>query len=101
MATVLNIIESLSPNSIAVGSKYAYVTNATNDNISVIDYKNRKIISHIPIKVDKRIDRYRGLLPFGITLSKDEKTLYVALLGFNAVAVIDVNTKQTKALLCF
>ena len=93
------VVGGASPNSIAVGSKYAYVTNATNDNISVIDYKNHKIVDHIQIKVDQRIDRYRGLLPFGITLSKDEKTLYVALLGFNAVAVIDVATKQTKGLI--
>lgn len=93
------VVGGASPNSIAVGSKYAYVTNATNDNISVIDYKTRKIISHIPIKTDKRIDKYRGLLPFGIILSKDERTLYVALLGFNAVAVIDVNTKKTIGLL--
>jgi YVTN family beta-propeller protein len=93
------VVGGASPNSIAAGSRYAYVTNATNDNISVIDYKSRKIISHIPIKVDKRIDKYRGLLPFGITLSKDEKTLYVALLGFNAVAVIDTDTKQTKGLI--
>ena len=93
------VVGGASPNSIAVGSRYAYVTNATNDNISVIDYKARKIVAHIPIKVDKRIDRYRGLLPFGITLSKDEKKLYVALLGFNAVAVIDVNTRQTIGLL--
>lgn len=93
------VVGGASPNSIAVGSQYAYVTNATNDNISVIDYTTRKIISHIPISVDKRIDKYRGLLPFGITLSRDEKTLYVALLGFNAVAVIDVNTKLTKGLI--
>ena len=93
------VVGGASPNSIAVGKKYAYVTNATNDNISIIDYRTRKIISHIPIKVDKRIDKYRGLLPFGITLSKDEKTLYVALLGFNAVAVVDVATKQTKGLI--
>ncbi|MDZ4809018.1 MAG: phosphoesterase [Bacteroidota bacterium] len=93
------VVGGSSPNSIAVGKKYAYVTNATNDNISVIDYRARKIISHIPIKVDKRIDKYRGLLPFGITLSKDEKTLYVALLGFNAVAVIDIASRQTKGLI--
>jgi YVTN family beta-propeller protein len=93
------VVGGASPNSIAAGSQYAYITNATNDNIAVIDYKKRKIITHIPIKVDKRIDKYRGLLPFGITLSKDEKTLYVALLGFNAVAVVDVQTKQTKGLI--
>ena len=88
-----------SPNSIAAGKKFAYVTNATNDNISVIDYRTNKVTRHIQIKVDKRIDKYRGLLPFGITLSKDEKTLYVALLGFNAVAVIDVPSGTTKGLI--
>jgi len=93
------VVGGSSPNSIAVGSKYIYVTNATNDNIAVIDHKNHKILSHIPIKVDARIDRFRGLLPFGITLSKDEKTLYVALLGFNAVAVIDVASQTTKGLI--
>ena len=56
-------------------------------------------MGHIPIRVDQRIDKYRGFLPFGITLSKDEKTLYAALLGFNAVAVIDVDKKQTKGLI--
>lgn len=93
------VVGGASPNSVAVGKRFAYVTNATNDNISVIDYHTRKIVAHIPIKVDKRIDKHRGLLPFGITLSKDEKTLYVALLGFNAVAVVDVVTKQTKGLI--
>ncbi len=93
------VVGGASPNSIAVGTKYAYITNATNDNIAVIDYALKKIVTHIPIKVHKLIDKYRGLLPFGISLSKDEKTLYVALLGFNAVAVIDIATKQTKGLI--
>jgi len=93
------VVGGASPNSIAVGQNFAYVTNATNDNISVIDYKNHKLLGHIPILVDPRIDKYRGLLPFGIALSKDEKTLYVALLGFNAVAVIDVASKTTKGLI--
>lgn len=93
------VVGGASPNSIAVGSRFAYVTNATNDNISVIDYKNHDIVRHIPILADSRIDRYRGYLPFGLTLSKDEKTLYVALLGFNAVAVIDTETGTTKGLI--
>ncbi|MBZ5857641.1 bifunctional YncE family protein/alkaline phosphatase family protein [Flavihumibacter profundi] len=93
------VVGGASPNSIAIGKKYAYVTNATNDNIAVIDYRLHKIVTHIPIKVDARIDKYRGLLPFGITLSKDEKTLYVALLGFNAVAVIDAEKRTTKGLI--
>ncbi len=36
------VVGGASPNSIAVGNKYAYVTNATNDNISVIDYRQQK-----------------------------------------------------------
>ncbi len=93
------VVGGASPNSIAVGKRFAYVTNATNDNISIIDYKQHRIVGHIPIRVDQRLDKYRGLLPFGITLSRDEKTLYVALLGFNAVAVIDVPTKTTRGLI--
>src|SRR4051812_36512 len=93
------VVGGSSPNSLAVGSKYAYVTNATNDNISIIDYHHHKLVGNIPIKVDPLLDHYRGLLPFGITMSADEKTLYVALLGFNAVAVIDVENKKTVGLI--
>jgi len=72
------VVGGSSPNSIAVGSKFAYVTNATNDNISVIDYRNHRIAGTIDIKVNSLIDHYRGLLPFGITLNKEENTLFVA-----------------------
>ena len=93
------VVGGASPNSIAVGNDYAYVTNATNDNITIIDYKNHRLMGDIPIKVSPLIDHYRGLLPFGITLSKDGKTLYVALLGFNSVAVIDVSSRKTIGLI--
>ena len=93
------VVGGASPNSLAVGRQYAYVTNATNDNITVIDYKNHKLLGDIQLRVDPRLDRYRGLLPFGLCLSPDEQTLYVALLGFNAVAVVDVATRTTKGLI--
>jgi len=89
------VVGGASPNAIAIGSQYAYVSNATNDNISIIDYKNHKIVGAIPIQLNDTIDKYRGYLPFGITMTKDEKTLYVALLGFNAVAVIDLQQRKT------
>jgi YVTN family beta-propeller protein len=63
-------------------------------NNSIIPYRLGKIIRHIPITVDSRIDKYRGLLPFGIELSKDGSTLYVANAGDNSVSVI--NTKERK-----
>lgn len=93
------VIGGSSPNSIAIHGNIAYVTNATNDNISVIDFKQGKLLGHIAIKVDKQLDKYRGLLPFGITASKDGSKLYVALLGFNAVAVIDTKTRSTIGLI--
>ncbi len=99
MVEGVEVVGGASPNSIAVGKSYAYVSNATNDNIAVIDYRLQKIIAHIPIKVDKELDKYRGLLPFGLTLSKDETKLYVALLGFNAIAVIDLNSNRTIGLI--
>lgn len=89
------VVGGASPNAIAIGTQYAYVSNATNDNISIIDYKNHKIVGAIPIQLNDTIDKYRGYLPFGITMTKDEKTLYVALLGFNAVAVIDLQLRKT------
>jgi YVTN family beta-propeller protein len=95
----IEVVGGASPNSIAVGKKYAYISNATNDNISVIDYTTQKIVDHIAIKVSPSLDNYRGVLPFGITLSKDEKKLYVALLGFNAVGVIDLESKKTIGLI--
>lgn len=93
------VVGGASPNSIAVGKQFAYITNATNDNIAIIDHKNQEIVDHIPILIDERIDNLRGALPFGITMDIDEKTLYVALLGFNAVAVIDIPTRSTKGLI--
>ncbi|MEA3462671.1 MAG: phosphoesterase, partial [Bacteroidota bacterium] len=93
------VVGGASPNSIAVGKQFAYVTNATNDNISIIDHRTQEIVGHIPIQIDQRIDNLRGSLPFGIVLSKDEKTLYVALLGFNAVAVIDIPSRTTRGLI--
>jgi len=93
------VVGGASPNSIAVGKQYLYVTNASNDNIAVIDHKKGEIVKHIPVNIDQRIDSYRGALPFGITMSKDEKTLYVALLGMNAVAVIDIKSEKTLGLI--
>jgi DNA-binding beta-propeller fold protein YncE len=90
------IVGGSHPNSLAVGSQFAYVTNASNDNLSVIDYKKHKVVGEIQLKIDKRIDQYRGIMPFGLCLSKDESTLYVACLGLNAVAVVDAKTRKTK-----
>ncbi len=93
------VVGGASPNAVAVGRDFAYVSNATNDIISVIDYKQEKVVKQIPVMIDERLKKYRGAIPFGVCLSKDESTLYVALLAANAVAVIDARTGVTKGLI--
>lgn len=80
-----------SPNSIAATNKYAFVSNGSNDNISVIDIRNKKIVKTLKLELDPRVSMYRGIIPYGLTLSPDQKRLYVAEAGINAVAVVDVD----------
>lgn len=93
------VVGGASPNTVVTANRFAYISNATNDNIAVIDHQLRRIVDHIPLKVHPLLDKYRGLMPFGMTLTRDEKTLYVALLGFNAVAVVDIPSRQVRGLI--
>jgi len=83
-----------SPNSIAATDDYVFVSNGNNDNISVISVKKDTVINTIYLRPDERIRQFRGVIPFGLALSPDQKRLYVAESGINAIAVIDaVNLK--------
>jgi YVTN family beta-propeller protein len=79
-----------SPNSVVATNDYVFVSNGNNDCISVIDIKGGKVLKNIPLSIDKRLGNLRGIIPFGITLSPDQKRLFVAESGINAVAVIDI-----------
>ncbi len=81
-----------SPNSLAATSNYVFVSNGNNDNISVIDINTDSIITHIYLKPHEAVKQFRGVIPFGLAVSPDEKRLYVAESGINAVAVIDIPT---------
>ena len=81
-----------SPNSLVATSDYVFVSNGNNDNISVIDIKNDSLLQHIQLTLDHRIDHLRGIIPFGLALSPDNKRLYVAESGINAIGVIDVES---------
>ncbi len=79
-----------SPNSLAATNRYVFVSNGNNDCISVIDNQRNKVVKNIWLKLDKRLGNWRGVIPFGLTLSPDQKRLFVAEAGINAVGVIDV-----------
>lgn len=79
-----------SPNSIVATDQYVFVSNGNNDNISVISMEKDTVINTIYLKPDQRMRQFRGVIPFGLALSPDQKQLYVAESGINAIAVIDV-----------
>ncbi|NOR34491.1 MAG: hypothetical protein GQ579_07415 [Bacteroidales bacterium] len=79
-----------SPNSLVASDKFIFVSNGTNDNISVISIATDTVEHTIYLKPDQRVRQFRGVIPFGLTISPDRKRLYVAESGLNAVAVIDV-----------
>ena len=83
-----------SPNSLVATDKFVYVSNGNNDNISVIDTKLGKVVGNIELVLDKRIGNLKGVIPFGLALSPDQKRLFVAEAGINAVAVIDVASQK-------
>lgn len=79
-----------SPNSLAVTDRYVFVSNGTNDNISVIDMKRDTILAQIPLKLHEAVKQFRGVIPFGLAVSPDQKRLFVAESGVNAIGVIDI-----------
>ncbi|HEV8514995.1 MAG TPA: bifunctional YncE family protein/alkaline phosphatase family protein [Cyclobacteriaceae bacterium] len=91
----ISAVGGSSPNSMVATENFVYVSNGNNDNISVIDVKQNKVVESIDLKLDDRLGNLRGVIPFGLTLSPDRKRLYVAEAGINAVGVIDVGRKRT------
>ena len=83
-----------SPNSMVATDEYVFVSNGTNDNISVISIEKDTVINTIELKPDTRIKQFRGVIPFGLALGPDNKRLYVAESGINAVAIIDVDKQE-------
>ncbi len=79
-----------SPNSITATDNLIFVSNETNDNISVIDVKQKKLVKTIKFILDERLKKFRGMITFGLAISPDQKKLYVAQSGINAIAVVDI-----------
>lgn len=77
-----------SPNSIAVTERHVYVSNGSNDSITVVDRKTGHRKKDIALHLDPRVKKLRGNIPFGLAISPDQQYLYVAEAGINAVAAI-------------
>lgn len=85
-----------SPNSIVASDDFVFVSNGNNDNISVISINQDSVVNTIYLKPDDRLKQFRGVIPFGLAISPDQKHLFVAESGINAVGVIDIPSLKVK-----
>lgn len=83
-----------SPNSVVATNDFVFVSNGNNDNISILDTRTDTVFHTISLIPDQRVRSFRGVIPFGLAVSPDQKRLFVAESGINAVAVIDIAGKQ-------
>lgn len=60
-------------------NKFAYVSNAADNTISVVDVQQKKVVGEIKT----------GAMPHGLRMSPDGREIYVANMGDNSVSVID------------
>ncbi|HKK41037.1 MAG TPA: bifunctional YncE family protein/alkaline phosphatase family protein, partial [Bacteroidales bacterium] len=79
-----------SPNSVVATRDFLFASNGNNDNITVIDLKADTVVTNIYLKPDETLKHFRGVIPFGLAVSPDEKRLFVAEAGINAIGVIDI-----------
>ncbi len=83
-----------SPNSIVATENHIFVSNGNNDCISVLDSKTYKLIDNIFLKPHPNLSHLRGIIPFGLAISPDQKRLYVAEAGINAIGVINIKDRK-------
>jgi len=88
-----------SPGAVVAGREKVFVSNGTQDSITIIDVRTNHVEKTVVLEPSAAVAGLRGVLPFGITLSPDEKTLYVACAGINAVAVMDTRVGRVTAYL--
>jgi YVTN family beta-propeller protein len=86
------------PNDMCITSngQYLFVANANDNNVSVIDTKQMKVIETLNTALYP--DAPSGSTTNSVALSSDEKTLYIANADNNCLAVFDVSTPgQSKS----
>ncbi len=85
-----------SPGAVVAGRRKIYVSNANQDSVTVIDAPTHQVEKTVVLEPAATVGGLRGVIPFGMALSPDEKRLYVACAGINALAVVE--TTQGKVL---
>ncbi len=85
-----------SPGAVTVGRNRVYISNSAQDSISILDAKKNGLVVTTRLEPAPAVGGLRGVLPFGLALSPDEKRLYIACAGINAVAVFDTENRVVR-----
>jgi DNA-binding beta-propeller fold protein YncE len=88
------VVGGSSPGAVVAGKKKIFVSNATQDSITLIDARSGKVKENALIGPASGVKGLRGVLPFGMALSPNAKRLYIACAGINAVAVVETDHLQ-------
>jgi YVTN family beta-propeller protein len=77
-----------------------YVVEDQSDTVDVIDTANNSILETIPVIAHESVlpsslAQYKGANPNSVTLSPDEKNLYVTLGNLNSIAVVGFGGKNS------
>jgi DNA-binding beta-propeller fold protein YncE len=87
------------PNAVVAGRRRVYVSNGNDDTVTVLDGDHLERVGEIELSLLPGLDaRLKGAEPVSLALSPDERVLYVAEAGLNAVAVIDVGGRSPRLL---
>ncbi|MFG0253354.1 MAG: bifunctional YncE family protein/alkaline phosphatase family protein [Phycisphaerales bacterium JB038] len=71
----------------------AYIANANDDTVSVVNVKEARPVRQIVVKPDLALPF--GSMPNALTLIEEGRRLLVALAGNNAIAVVDLTDEDT------
>jgi DNA-binding beta-propeller fold protein YncE len=77
------------PNAVVASADRVYVSNGSNDTITVLDATTFETVDEISLSVLRGQDaRLKGVQPVSLALSPDGRVLYVAEAGLDAVGVV-------------
>jgi YVTN family beta-propeller protein len=82
-----------SPSGVLAAAGSVFVSNATDDSVSIINASTNRVEAEIPIRIPG-LENLRGVLPIGLAYHEQRGWLFVAEAGINAVGVIDVRQRR-------
>ena len=95
----LEVVGGSHPNSIVCDDRYAYVSQTGSDDIAVIDLKKSRLLKSWPIRTSSILDDTKGYMPYGLDIDRKNGRLYVALLGYNAVAALELKSGKNLGMI--